>query len=134
MLIEWRASFNTNFPLVDEQHRGLIDLLNKIHDTKTEERSSKFIYDTFFKLVSYTKEHFSTEEKIMKENNYPEFDRHKREHELFVKKISEYLKNCNKDTFDVSTELTDFLKHWFIHHILDNDIAFSKYLGIYKGN
>ena len=101
-------------------------MVSKLQEKEESDRDSEFIYETFLKLVKYTKEHFSTEEKLMTENKYSELDRHKREHELFIKKISGYLKNCNKNNFDVSSELTEFLQRWFIHDILENDIAFSK--------
>lgn len=134
MIIEWKSSYKTNIHDIDEQHKKLVDLINRL-DTKADtDIDHDFIYDVFSKLVEYTKEHFTFEEKMLLQHNYPEYRRHKAEHDIFVKKIAEYLKNSRRTDFNVSEEIFRFLKHWFVNHILKNDIEYSKYLGKYKND
>ena len=64
MLI-WNESLSVNNIQIDNQHKGLIlklnDYLNAYDDKKPKEKLSKI----FEYLSDYTKEHFSSEEKLM---------------------------------------------------------------------
>lgn len=134
MLIEWKKEYNTNIPVIDGQHKNLIGLINKLHDKENANYDHDFLYDVFEKLVQYTKVHFSFEEQMLKEQGYPEVEKHNAEHAVFVIKLAEYLKNSRRADFHVSEEISKFLEHWFVNHILKNDIEYSKYLGKYKGS
>ena len=91
-IIIWRDSFNTGDRLIDSQHKKLVQIINELFTYLGEEKNTTKIEEIFVELYKYTFEHFSVEEKIMQENNYPKYINHKTEHEYFTNKVVE-LKN-----------------------------------------
>lgn len=82
-------------------------------------------------LNEYAKEHFTYEEKYMKENDYPELESHKKQHENFVRN---YLKFKNDFDNGASSEklileIEKFLGEWWIEHIGHEDKKYSVYIG-----
>jgi len=130
MLIEWKDRFNTGFIEIDNQHKKLIDIINQLAQT-SHIKKHEISDSVFIELINYTKTHFEYEEKMLAAKNYPDYNRHKREHDIFVNKIIEYYKMFTNKA-DVFDQLFGFLKHWLINHILRNDIDYSNFYGKYK--
>ena len=75
-LIRWDPKFTLGIPLIDEQHKHLVELCNKLY---TEVMESRLKYEkdnntqwqnalagTLKECVNYVATHFSSEEKLMK--------------------------------------------------------------------
>ena len=60
----------------------------------------------------------------MEESGYPFVNAHKRVHQLFVKRVGEYVQRFKMGE-DITEELLNTLKAWLINHIRndDNDYA-----------
>lgn len=69
--IEWLKKYETTIDIIDEQHKGLVDLINNLRIANEENRGKEILRETIFKLVEYTKIHFNDEEKHMQKNYYP---------------------------------------------------------------
>ena len=91
MLIIWRDSFNTGYFDIDEQHKGLISLVNKMDECKKSAVECSTLESIFGELSQYTKMHFIYEEKMLAAKNYPDYMRHKREHEIFIKRLDDLI-------------------------------------------
>lgn len=128
MLIEWKDEYKTKIAVIDGQHKNLIDLINKLDASKEKGMTHDFLFEVFRKLIEYTKVHFAFEEKMLQKVQYPGLDKHLKEHAVFVNKLSEFLKDSNKENFDVTNEILKFLQYWFVEHILKNDLEYAKYL------
>jgi hemerythrin-like metal-binding protein len=57
----------------------------------------------------------------MREAQYPKFAEHQREHELFIAQVSQLLQNVEKKEPDIENKTLDFLKNWYLAHILGTD-------------
>lgn len=81
----------------------------------------ELIQETLEEMVDYTVEHFATEEKLMVEQDYPNYPEHKNVHDRLTKQVKEMAdKFANGDRF-VTIELSHFLTQWLIHHIKGQD-------------
>ena len=127
-LIEWGEAFITGIDTIDKQHRGLIELLNELSQDFDENKARENLETTLEKLFDYTKYHFSTEEYIMRQANYPDYQKHKDEHDGFVKKVKEFLGNFIDDKEDLTKDIVDFLSEWVKNHILKTDREYIPYL------
>ena len=78
--IAWKEDYYSGHPVIDKQHMELINQANHLIDailTGTEER----IIDTIAEnLLLSLKEHFTYEEQILAQIEYPQLQRHKDEH------------------------------------------------------
>lgn len=131
-LFVWNKDFETNIPLVDEEHVHLVELINelilKISNQEALEMAN--ISSVFNKLFDYTKYHFGDEERLMIESKlYPDFIReHAYNHKMFLQEV-ETLYNEFLDSKDYKKNLKDmidFLINWLAFHILGQDKKMAK--------
>ena len=133
-LFNWSSGYSVNIKEIDDQHRVLIDLINKLHDAMKIGKGKDVIGPILNELVIYTKFHFTHEEKLFSGNSYPETSMHKLEHAKLVKQVDELSKNFNGGQEVMSMDIMNFLKDWLANHIMGTDKKYSGFLntkGIY---
>lgn len=77
-------------------------------------------------LGGYAREHFESEEVLMKKYFYPKLDSHKKEHDDFLEKF----KNLCHDLVDGGdilcvADMKYFLLEWFLHHVNHVDVGYG---------
>ncbi len=127
-LVQWSNSLEVGIKEIDNQHKALIDMLNKIHENMSKGKGKEAAGQIFLELIDYTKYHFTTEEKFFKQYNYPLAQKHIQEHEALRQKAMELQKQYEKNQLVISMELLNFLKSWITNHIVQNEIAFGTFL------
>ncbi|MBT4863320.1 MAG: bacteriohemerythrin, partial [Gammaproteobacteria bacterium] len=88
--IEWTRDLDTGIQVIDNQHKRIVEYINKLDDagvTSDKEQISGVLTE----LVDYTLSHFTFEESLMEEAGYPFVRGHKRVHQLFVKRVGDYI-------------------------------------------
>ncbi len=128
--IEWNEKFLTGFKVIDIQHKRLVDLTNQIYEAIKQNQAEHIIDQILNELYKYAHYHFTTEEKLMAEFDYPELDYHRKEHEKFIQKVNDFIKERNalEDKRDFTIEIMRFLKDWLIRHVLGTDMKYVPYL------
>lgn len=117
----WQDDLNTGIKVIDNQHRRIVEMINHLHDAM-EHRDRREMSDILDELVDYTLSHFTFEESLMEDAGY-EFTRaHKRVHEVFVKRVSDYRLRLGAGE-DIGNELLHTLSHWLFNHIRNDDKA-----------
>ncbi|WP_251862478.1 bacteriohemerythrin [Clostridium sp. Marseille-Q2269] len=137
-MFKWKDSYSCNIRQIDEQHKKLFELANKIYSiVLLDDKYDHFdeIVGTIRTLKEYTVFHFSYEEEVMRKYEYGDVDNHKIEHEAFIKKIS----SINEEKIDEKQksflmDLLEFVVNWIENHILKSDLKYKDYLnglGVY---
>lgn len=114
---------------VDKQHKKLVDLINSLHKSMKLRQSKAKSVDILNELVNYTVNHFSFEEKLMKEHNYHELDDHILKHKDLVGKVADFQSKFSQGNATLSMDLMDFLKDWLLIHI---NVTDRKYAPFFK--
>jgi hemerythrin len=133
-LMQWSKMFETNIKEIDEQHKGLVYILNSLHDSMLKGDSNTEMGKLLEKLVNYTVIHFKTEEEFFDKFGFPETAQHKKEHNDLTAKASALLNDHKAGKTVVSADLMYFLKDWLKNHILGSDKKYGPYLnakGVY---
>jgi hemerythrin len=120
--LKWTKDLNTGIDVIDGQHRQIVEYINKMDDariTRNDIVIRKVIQDT----VEYTISHFGFEESLIEEAGYEFIRPHKKVHELFIKRVSEY-KERFENGEDVADELHGLLSRWLFSHIRNDDAAY----------
>lgn len=125
---EWNDTFSVNIREIDEQHKKLVSLLNDIHTALMGGEGRAAASDILAELVRYTKNHFATEEHLMKTHGYPDFLGHKTKHDKMTAKVGEYVARYETEKLSTAIQLKDFLKKWLTEHILKTDKAYGPFL------
>lgn len=127
-LITWSDKYSVKLNTIDIQHKKLVELINKLHDSMTKGTSKEVLGGVIKELINYTVEHFGNEEKLFQKFKYPGYLAHKFEHEKFVKRVGDFNNEFQSGRASVSLEIINFLKDWLINHIQKTDLAYSAFL------
>lgn len=63
----------------------------------------------------------------MRNQYYPDLNRHREEHDRFSRQISEMLQNYRSGRLNLSTEILAFLNNWLTDHILTSDGEYVRF-------
>jgi len=123
---ELGASLMTGIDIIDEQHQGLLDLLNGLHCHTEEdlaERREEFeaLLD---KLINYINVHFSTEEAMMREAGIVDNGPHLEEHRKFTEEVGGFAKDFYTMDLLEFQEVKEFLVKWYENHIMITDMKY----------
>ena len=127
-VIKWDESFSVNVPILDKQHKELINLLNlmKIAIMKRKDKTAQgYIIQ---KMMEYTLFHFSTEEDLLREKKFKDLEKHIDEHSEYIKKADKIYKDFLENKSNISIEILTFLNNWWKSHILQSDQKYSDFL------
>ncbi|MEA2112553.1 MAG: bacteriohemerythrin [Patescibacteria group bacterium] len=131
MLIEWKEEYSVNVKELDEQHKKLIEMINRLYivinnqDKNLKENFSKILKD----LKNFKTNHFSTEEKYFHQFNYKNTKEHMAEHKRFGEEVEEFqkkLSNPKENYPQTCFDLLDFLEDWFFSHLTDDDKKYTE--------
>ena len=123
--MEWKANFSVGDTKMDDQHKGLIALINQLCGEDEID-----VREVLEKLQEYVDIHFRDEEALLAKISYPDLDKQKAEHEIFSKWFDEQLETYRNgggsDT--IRERVQNYLRTWWIKHILFSDKAYASYL------
>jgi hemerythrin-like metal-binding protein len=115
-------------PTVDEQHRHLVEIINRVGDMLLATQVSEAELQAVFKeLADYARYHFAEEEKLM---DAAGLDRrhatlHQQHHAQFVEQLLQIWRS--RTTLEHPAEmLHGFLAAWLSFHILDEDQSMAR--------
>ena len=126
--VEWKDEYSVGIDSIDRQHKKLLNLINQLQTAVDYSTGEEFEREALDELVDYTKTHFTYEEGLMKDNDYPDFEPHKAQHEEMVAHVKETLSEYEKDQDTAMNNAAKFLRKWLINHINGTDKQYSKFL------
>lgn len=125
--IEWNDYLKINVKKIDDEHKKIADIANELYNGTVSGLQSKEFEGKILKdLFEYSNGHFITEETLMKNNGYSDFENHKKEHDNYTSKLAD-LYEKHSGGISISDEMLELMKNWIIDHILKAD----RDLGIY---
>jgi hemerythrin len=127
-LFAWKPEYSVGHWEIDEQHRKLIAILNSLHEAMLSRKTAQQLSITLNDLVQYTQRHFASEERIMRENQYPAIAAHRKQHDQFTTQVLGFQAELAAGRAALSIEVMHFLKDWLSNHILNEDRAIGSYL------
>ena len=131
-LLIWQDDMDTGIDIIDGQHRRIVEMINHLHITqKSMERFA--VGEVIDELVDYTLSHFAFEEELMEEAGYPFSAAHKRVHEVFTKRVSEYRLRFEAGE-DIVDDLRSMLSRWLFNHIRNDDRSYTDSVKLYLKN
>ncbi len=127
-VLAWKEDYSVKVRRFDDQHRRLIDLVNKLDNALALGKGSAVLSEVLASVTAYAQTHFSDEERIMLQNRFPGFTAHKKEHDQLVASVREFQREVAAGDATVSPGLINFLKSWLLQHIQSVDMQYGPYL------
>ena len=87
--VEWSDTLSVGIEEIDEQHKVLVELINRMHEAIHQRHGSDAVKGILVDLADYTRIHFAVEESLMRILNYPDYENHKAIHEELLQHVLE---------------------------------------------
>lgn len=114
---------------MNDTHLEDIILVNKL-SLAAQNKDADAASATFAELIEHTINHFSAEEAMMEEKNFPGYPTHKAEHDRVIKELKAVGQRFNeeKDFELIKAYLDGALAPWLIQHIETLDTVTAMFL------
>ncbi|MEJ2611109.1 MAG: bacteriohemerythrin [Candidatus Thiodiazotropha sp.] len=123
--VEWTDELSVGIEEIDEQHKMLVSLVNKMHEAIHQRHGSDVVKGILGDLAEYTRIHFVVEESLMRILNYPSYEEHKEIHEELLQSVTDLQEKVATGKTAIGFELMHFLKSWLTKHIMEEDKQYS---------
>lgn len=126
-LIDWNPSYSVKIGEIDTQHQKLIAMMNDLNEAMSKGKGKAVVGPIIDGMVAYTKVHFLKEEALFDKHGYPDAPAHKQQHVTFVKKVTEFRNNYEKNQLSLTVDIMKFLADWWVNHICGTDRKYSDF-------
>ena len=133
-LIQWNPKYSVGNPVIDKQHHALVEIINELYFAFQRGERDLDLEPIYKRLAKYTIAHFTYEERLLRDSNYPDLEDHLKLHQEMKEKAAQFNKSSQYSDENTTQELFDYLKKWWLSHILADDVAYSEFLGANKEN
>jgi hemerythrin-like metal-binding protein len=126
----WNSHLETGIGIVDQQHRGLVEMLNQAAPllAQSSRESLCDIAPLLDGLLDYAATHFKTEEDLMARLNMDPraSGHHHASHAMFAQQVADMIQAYSSDDGVTGDRLLSFLASWLVLHILGEDQAMAR--------
>ena len=129
--LRWDDSYSVGIKKIDEQHKKIIDMVNALLESSTNEELLENTATILEEMSRYAEVHFRTEEQLMEQYGYPQRNKQINEHIQFRFNIvdlgteaAEYGKSI---PLGFVQDLARHLRNWWTNHILESDMAYKEF-------
>jgi len=130
MAIEWNEKLATGNNDIDNQHKELFRKFDSLLEACKQRKGKEEVDKLILYLCDYVKLHFSQEEALQKEHNYPDYSDHKKEHERFMQDLNTLVQQLAVEgaTLHLLLQTNQTTVNWLINHINITDRKLAEYL------
>jgi len=128
MFMHWSESLEIGDPVVDSEHRYLVQLINNLHEQFEAGQEGTSLAKLFTHLAKYVRVHFGNEETLMKAISFPGLAEHRVKHKELVDQTMELSEQYMEGEGCITEETVEFLKNWLLNHIAGSDMKIKEFL------
>ena len=131
MPILWDSKLDTGIDVIDAQHKRIVEYINDLEIAKMK-LDKKMVNDIIEQLIDYTQSHFGFEEEMLEEAGYKFLKPHKKVHELFIRRVTDFTLRSARGE-DIVVELHSMLSKWLLNHIANEDRDYADAVKVMLG-
>ncbi len=127
-LVTWSERYSVGISRIDAEHQTLIAIVNELYAAMLASKDAAILGNVLGRLAEYTVSHFTNEETLMRRHGYPDYGRHKAEHDALVVKVVKLQQDQRAGKPVISKDVMVFLQQWLLSHILGSDKKYTTHL------
>jgi hemerythrin len=118
-MVVWDEKYATGIHLIDSQHKELFSLTNELFRACLggDEELKDVFKETMERMVEYVRFHFGAEQELLQRVKYPEYQEHKKQHDILVRDILEAVKGYSKGEKFIPNQFVRTMRDWILSHI-----------------
>jgi hemerythrin len=129
-LMQWKPEYSVGVESMDDEHREMINLINETYEKLGSNPDALQVEECLGDIFSTVSMHFALEERLMRKNNYAEYQAHKDDHEDLLDQIRDLMDDFAADTSAGAVRLEQGLSDWFAGHFSTFDARLHGQLGL----
>ncbi len=126
-IINWKNEFSVGVKQMDEQHKKLLGMINRLIAEQHTLTDPKTIAELLTEMTDYAQAHFRAEEYLMAEYGYDQKSRQEEQHRTFIEKTISFYSASDIGPNILSVALLDYLGTWLVGHILTEDMKYKEF-------
>jgi hemerythrin len=131
MHVKFTKDLLTGHELIDNQHKEIFARLETFWQAAREGKGKDEVCSALSFLREYVITHFAEEEKFQIQNAYPDYEKHKFQHDNFKVQVNDLVKRIQKGgaNYSIAVDTLNLMLEWVITHIKDSDkkvVLFSR--------
>ena len=131
--IRWSPAMAIDQGLIDDDHRHLIDIINRFGRYLEQGRSGvNDALDVLTALEFYAGTHFEREERLQRLVRYPESPAHGAEHARLRRELTAMIVRASSAPEEADAELMTgvgkLLRAWLLGHVIQHDLRMKPYV------
>jgi hemerythrin len=124
-MFEWKNEYSVGIGSIDAQHQNLFAIGRELYAAMSAGQGKARLSRILDRLVQYTSVHFAHEERLMRLNDYPDFLKHKCQHDAMAKQVLAFQADFENGRVAMTVQLLQFLTDWLQKHIKVSDFAYA---------
>ena len=126
--INWNDTYSIGVLKIDNQHKRLVQIINELSDAMGAGKGKDVLGKVLNELVLYVNTHFKSEEELMLQHGYEEYETHRYEHEKLTDEVKRFLEDLQTGKALLTGQIMNFLRNWLMDHIVVKDKKLGKFL------
>lgn len=122
--IEWSAALSVGVECFDQEHRELVELLNRMEAALRADSDAAATAFILHEIYEHTDAHFAHEEREMERTHYPRAEEHKRLHTELLAQAQELASGAAP----IGVAELLYLRNWLLKHVQTTDRRLGRYL------
>ncbi len=127
-IMQWNDRFDVGVEEMNDEHRGLLAWMNKLHDRAADGASKSEIVMLAQQLHKSAAKHFRSEEDYMASIGFQGLRSHKNIHDTMLETLAEHVRTIADGDGRVSSEFFIFLKVWLKAHMQGVDAKYGRHV------
>jgi hemerythrin-like metal-binding protein len=125
-LVQWRNEYSVGAQSIDDEHKALIERINRLDDQLMAEDGPLATSAFFEQLTETITAHFGCEERIMRARGYDQLPQHKEDYERVLDEIYRLIDEFDRNAQASREDLAARLDGWFSGHFETHDVRLAE--------
>lgn len=125
--IQWDRKFELGNERIDAEHRIFLDLIKGLSTLAPPHDDPERVARLLRELQRYAEFHFVSEENLMLDVGYPDYEMHRNEHTMLLSTLGTEIRKWSQ-TPALLDHLVRFLFEWFALHTTQVDKKLARYI------
>ena len=123
--MDWKSEYSLGIPKVDDEHAKFLRLISNIESAIDLNVGPQIVLIALAQLKSFAKEHFESEEVVMRIHRYARTAEHTEAHRNFIQQLEELEQRTLNNLLGRESMLV-YLRDWFTQHLFGADREFAQ--------
>ena len=115
-MFHWSRQYAVFVPEIDAEHRAIFTMGAELERAAAAHAPKARIREMVRALAGHAEDHFTHEERLMREVRYQAFEWHKKQHDGVRRRLKQFAKRIEAGDREAPSELLAYLAQWLHGH------------------